>query len=362
VNKRFRQLEAIVRIQSNAQITLKAAMEILSKTGTCLLLIVDENRKLIGSLSDGDIRKSILKNINLTDSIEDCYHRNPYVIFEDEFEIEEVKKIFIERKFGLIPIVDRNNTVVDFVTWEHIFDNTKNLHLSQIDAPVVIMAGGRGTRLEPFTEVLPKPLIPVGESTVIDQIIDRFRAFNIKDFYLTINHKAKIMRAYFDEIDPNYSINLVEEKEPLGTAGSLKLIESKLSVPFFVSNCDIIIEADYSDIYQFHIKGDFDITVVAAAKEFNIPYGICKLNDKGNLEKIEEKPEYNFLVNTGLYVLNPCVLELIPKDQFFHITHLIDKISEKNGAVGIYPVSEHSWVDFGQWSEYRDALKVIENR
>ena len=204
----------------------------------------------------------------------------------------------------------------------------------KLDAPVVIMAGGRGTRLEPFTKILPKPLIPVGEKPVIDHIIDRFRDYGISEFYLTINHMAKIMRAYFEEKEPDYSIGFAEEDEPRGTAGSLTLLKDKLNRPFFVSNCDIIIEADYADIFRFHTKNGDDITLVASAKQYNIPYGICELNGSGSLERIQEKPEYSFLVNTGMYVLNPSVIDLIPDKGLFHITHLIDKVKENNGTIG----------------------------
>ena len=160
--------------------------------------------------------------------------------------------------------------------------------------------------------------------------------------------------------NPDYSIEFAEEDEPRGTAGSLKLLKNKLNGPFFVSNCDIIIEADYADIFRFHTKNSYDITLVASARQFNIPYGICDLNSNGSLKMIQEKPEYNFLVNTGLYVLNPGVIDLIPDNQLFHITHLIDKVKKNNGIIGVYPVSEKAWIDVGQWAEYRKALKMIE--
>ena len=171
---------------------------------------------------------------------------------------------------------------------------------------------------------------------------------------------AKIMRAYFEEKEPDYIIDFAEEIEPRGTAGSLTLLADRLNKPFFVSNCDIIIEADYADIFRFHTKNGYDITLVASAKQYNIPYGICELNGTGSLERIQEKPEYSFLVNTGLYVLNPSVIDLIPDNGIFHITHLIDKVKENNGTIGVYPVSEKAWIDVGQWAEYRNALKVIE--
>ena len=344
----------------HSQARIKEAMEALERTAEKVLLVVDDGQRLIGALTDGDIRRYILKKQELTGVIENAYNRNPIFVFQEDFALEKIKKVFTENKIDLIPILDRNRKVVDYITWGKLFGNNKRTEDQILDVPVVIMAGGRGTRLEPFTKVLPKPLVPVGEKPVIDHIIDRFRAFGVREFHLTIHHMSKIIRAYFEEKNPDYSISFVEEDEPRGTAGSLKLLADKLDRPFFVSNCDIIIEADYVHIYRFHTKNSYDITLVASTKEFNIPYGICELNGAGTLDRIQEKPEFSFLVNTGLYVLNPNVIDLIPDKKVFHITHLMEKIRENKGTIGVYPVSEKAWTDVGQWTEYRKSLKVIE--
>jgi len=341
--------------------SIKEAMESLDKTAEKVLLVVDDSQRLIGAVTDGDIRRYILKGADLTGIIENAYNRNPIFVFKEDFDREKVKKIFTENKVDLIPILDQRRKIVDYVTWEKVFGNDKRSENQKLDIPVVIMAGGSGTRLEPFTKILPKPLIPVGEKPVINHIIDNFRAYGICEFYLTINRMSKIIRAYFEEKSPDYFIGFAEEDEPRGTAGGLKLLAHKLERPFFVSNCDIIIKTDYADLYGFHTKNGYDITLVASTKQFNIPYGICELNGSGSLKRIEEKPEYNFLVNTGLYVLNPDVISLIPDKGLFHIPHLIDKVKENKGTVGVYPVSEKAWIDIGQWAEYRKALKVIED-
>ena len=340
--------------------TIKEAMEALDKTAEKVLLVVDDDQRLIGALTDGDIRRHILKERDLIGTIQSAYNKKPFFVFQEDLDIEKIKHILTKNIIDLVPILNQGRKVVDFVTWEKAFGNNRRSGDQKLDASVVIMAGGRGTRLEPFTKVLPKPLIPVGDKPIIDHIIDRFRDYGISEFYLTIHHMSKIIQAYFEEKEPDYSIGFAEEDEPRGTAGSLKLLADKLNKPFFVSNCDIIIETDYADLYRFHMQNNYDITLVASAKQFNIPYGICELNGGGSLERIKEKPEYNFLVNAGMYVLNPAVLELIPDNQLFHITHLIDKIKEKGGQTGVYPVSENAWIDVGQWAEYRKSLKVIE--
>ncbi len=341
--------------------TIKEAMEALDKTAEKVLLVVDDDQRLIGALTDGDIRRHILKERDLIGTIQSAYNKNPIFVYQEDFDIEKIKHILTENIIDLVPILKKDRQVVDFITWEKAFGNNRRSETQKLDVPVVIMAGGRGTRLEPFTRVLPKPLIPVGEKPVIDHIIDRFKECGVFEFFITVHYMSKILRAYFEEKTPDYSISFVEEDEPMGTAGSLRLLADRLEKPFFVSNCDIIIEADYSDIFRFHTKNSYDISLVASTKQYNIPYGICELNGEGSLERIEEKPEYNFLANAGMYVLNPKVLELIPNNQLFHITHLIDEVKENGGSIGVYPVSERAWIDVGQWSEYRKTLKVIEN-
>ena len=348
-------------ITINFSATIKEAMEAMGKVSEKVLLVVNDEQILIGSLSDGDIRRYILSSGDLSGKIQGVYQADPIFVFKDDYDIERIKQILTKNRIGLIPILHKNREIVDFVTWETVFGNNKGPERKDFNAPVVIMAGGKGVRLDPFTRVLPKLLIPVGDKPVIEHIIDRFMVYGISEFYLTINHMSKIIRAYFEEKAPDYSLIIAEEDKPRGTAGSLKLLADKLKKPFFVSNCDIIVETDYADLYRFHTQNSYDVTLVASAKQFNIPYGICELNGGGSLKLIREKPEYNFLVNTGLYVLNPCVIDLIPDNKLFHITHLIDKVKENGGLIGVYPVSEQAWIDVGQWAEYRKALKVIEN-
>jgi len=347
-------------ITIHADVTIREAMEALDKTAEKVLLVVDDQQVLIGTLTDGDIRRHILKSGKLSGTIQNVYKTNPRFILQEDFNLEQVRQILTRHKIELLPVLDRNGRVMDFITWSSAFGDGNVVEDKRLDAPVVIMAGGKGTRLEPFTKVLPKPLIPVGDKPVIDHIIDRFRVCGINQFYLTTHHMSKIIRAYFEEKDPEYSLTIVEEKVPRGTAGSLTLLADRLDRPFFVSNCDIVIEIDYPDLYRFHAENGHDITLVASAKQFNIPYGVCELNDGGSLKYLQEKPEYNFLVNTGLYVLNPDVIDLIPEDTLFHITHLMDAIRERERTVGVYPISESAWIDVGQWAEYRKALKVIE--
>jgi dTDP-glucose pyrophosphorylase len=340
-------------------ISIKQALKKLSVSGEKCLIVADENNILLGTVTDGDLRNSILKGVDIRDSISSIYHSKPTFLVRGKYELEQAKNLFLEKKFNLIPIIDEKCKVVDALGWGEVFKSSKLKKYQNMNIPVVIMAGGLGSRLEPFTKVLPKPLIPIQEKPVIEHIIERFTKFGVNQFFLSINHKARIMKAYFDELNPDYSVKFVEEKEPLGTAGSLKFLQKKIKQSFIVTNCDIIIKADYPDIYNFHSKNDYDITLVASVKNYIIPYGTCETNDEGYLKKLNEKPELDFLINIGLYVLKPEILQLISGDKLYHITHLIEDAQKIGKRIGIFPIDDDAWVDVGQWAEYQKAVEQL---
>ena len=346
-------------ITAAPNITIRQAMKKLNQGGEKCLIITDEENNLLGTLSDGDLRKAILNGKIMGDDIEPIFQHRPTVLHHEHYTLSEARRLFTEEKFDIIPLVDDENKLKDVLYWKTVFDSRDRREGKRLNTPVVIMAGGRGTRMEPFTKVLPKSLVPIDEKPVIEHIIERFRDFGCSDFYLTINYKGRILRAYFEELQPEFGVYFVEEEKPLGTAGSLRLLEGQFTEPFFVTNCDILINADYPSIYEFHLEGGYDISVVASAKEYVIPYGTCEINGDGDLSHINEKPRYDLLINTGLYVLNPDVLELIPKDQFYHLTHLIESAIERGKTVGVFPIDDETWVDVGQWAEYQKAVKQM---
>ena len=337
-------------------VTIRQAMKTLSQSGKKCLAIINEGNILLGTLSDGDLRKAILRGVSVGDSIRDIFYPKPTVLVKGKYSIEEAKKLFTKNKFDIIPVVDNKGELVDILSWGTILNNGKNKQNDSLDTFVVIMAGGKGTRLEPFTKVLPKPLVPIHEKPVIEHILERFTEVGVNKFILTINYKARIMKAFFEELKPDFSVDFLEEKEPLGTAGSLRFLEKRFDRPFMVTNCDIIIKANYPDLYGFHQKNNFDITLVASMKNYIIPYGTCELNSEGHLIQINEKPEFDFLVNTGLYVLNPDVLNLIPENKRYHLTHLIEDAKKNGKRVGVYPIDDDDWIDVGQWAEYKKAV------
>jgi dTDP-glucose pyrophosphorylase/CBS domain-containing protein len=342
----------------NFSTSIREAMQSLDKNAEKCLLVVDNHLKLLGTLTDGDIRRSILMGENLSEDISNSYNKHPLIVTQDMYDEGMLRDIFTNKKINLIPIVDKENRLVDYVAWSQI-GGIKKDEGALFGVPVVVMAGGKGTRMEPFTSVLPKPLLPINGTPIIEHIIESFTSVGCENFYLTVNYKKKIMKAYFDELQPGYQVNFVEESDFLGTAGSLKLLDGEFDKPFFVTNCDIIVRATYENIYQFHQDGDYDITLVASTKEYVIPYGTCELDQDGSLSHINEKPKYDFLINTGLYIINPQVLKFIPDDKFYHITHLIEDVKNNGMKVGVFPVSENSWIDVGQWSEYKSTIEKM---
>ena len=337
-------------------ITIKQAMKKLDQAAEKCLLIIDEELKLLGTLTDGDIRRAILDGNKFSVTIQEFYNKKPITVSFGNISTNSIKEIFLKHKVDLIPVVDGEFKLVGYKTWESVIGNGAPRKNHALNVPVVIMAGGKGTRLEPFTKVLPKPLVPINEKPIIEHIIEKFTDVGCSEFYLTVNYKGKILKAYFEELSPQYSVSFIDEPTPLGTAGSLKYLAGKFSEPFFVTNCDIIIKSDYKEFYRFHIDNGFDITLVASAKDYIIPYGTCELNGDGHLSHINEKPKYEFLINTGLYIINPEILGMIPDDEFFHITHLIEEANNIGKKVGVFPVDEDAWVDVGQWAEYQKAV------
>lgn len=337
-------------------LTLKNAMKKLDQTAERILFVIDESHRLIGSLTDGDIRRWILSENNLDSKSEEACYKDFYYVRLD-YDIEKVKEEVIQRRISHVPVLDDENRIVELLIWDDIFKGTIKRKVNEkVNLPVIIMAGGMGTRLEPFTKILPKPLIPIGDSSIIEVIINRFRNFGVNDFFITVRHKAKIIKSYFEELQPDYNVKFIYEDEPLGTIGSLRLMKEKLNGPFILTNCDILVDADYADIVKYHIENSFDITIIVSMKNYKIPYGICKTDGNGLLSEIQEKPELDFLINTGMYIINSSVIDYIPKNTHYDITQLIKKLKEDQKRVGIFPISESAWSDTGEWDEYKKTI------
>lgn len=322
-----------------------------------LLLVFDEE-KFINILSIGDIQRAIIKNCPLETPINNILRNNTRIALETD-SFDSIKQTMEEFRIECMPVIDIHNKLVDVYFWEDVFGKDKGINTNKLNLPVVIMAGGRGSRLKPLTNILPKPLIPLGKKTIIEEIMDRFVEVGCDTFHLSVNYKAETIKHYFEQLNnTEYHLNYFQEEKPLGTAGSLHLIRDKIKTSFFVSNCDIIIDEDYSEILNYHRHNNNELTIVSALKHFPIPYGIIETISGGVLDKLKEKPELTFQINSGFYIMEPNLLIEIPQNEFFHITHLIENIQKRKGKIGVFPVSEGSWKDIGAWDEYLSTAKI----
>ena len=316
------------------------------------LLIVIRDEKFISLLSIGDIQRAIIKGVDMNSPISTILREKTKVASVND-DMKVVKATMKERSNEFMPIVDDDNNLVDVIFWEDLFEFQPSPRKSNLNLPVIIMAGGQGSRLRPLTNILPKPLIPIGEQTMMEDIMDRFVNCGCKRFYISVNYKADTIKRYFDNLKGKpYEISYFQENKPLGTAGSLHLLNGQINSTFFVSNCDIIIDDDYSEILKYHRENKNEITVVAAIKNMGIPYGTLETKEGGLLADIKEKPNYMFKINTGMYILEPHLINEIPVGEFYHITFLIEKLMKQGRRVGVYPINEGSWIDVGNWDEY----------
>lgn len=337
--------------------SIKQAIIKMNNVGTKCLVILDKNSKFLGTLSDGDIRKSLIKGKDLKSSIRNIYNKKSKFFYKNQFSLEKAKKILINKNFDLIPLIDKNKKLIDIYDYTNIFN--KELPKQKLNTFAVIMSGGKGKRLEPFTKILPKPLVPIKDTPIIDIIMEKFLFNGINKFYFSVNYKSEILKAYLRDQKKNYKVNFIEEKKPLGTAGSLSYFANKKKTDFIVSNCDIILKKNYSQIFNFHKKNKNDITIVVSKKKYTLPYGSCNVVNDKEFINIDEKPSFNFLINTGFYIINSKVLSLIPKNKEFDFTDLISKAKKRNKKILVYKVSEKDWIDIGQWPEYKKALNHL---
>lgn len=337
--------------------SLLEALKTMDRQKVKTLFVFDENR-FAGLFTLGDIQRAIIKNVALSDSVGSILDGNKIYGYQSETE-EVIKEKMRSIRAEAMPIIDNEGNLLDIWFWNEVFNDKEPDPRPLINLPVVIMAGGKGTRLKPITNVIPKPLVPIGDKTILEVIMDQFESIGCRKFYMSVNYKADMMKYYLSQLEHKYDINFFMEDKPLGTIGSVSLLKGKITTPFFVSNCDSINEQDYRDVYDYHIKNNNDMTIVTMVKSFKIPYGVIETGEDGLMTALREKPEQTYKVNTGVYILNPELIEEIPEGEFFHITHLMEKVQKRGGRVGCFPVSEQSWKDMGEWPEYLRMIKVL---
>lgn len=341
----------------DASATILQSMQFMDAKGVKLLLVFS-NENFIGILTIGDIQRAIIANVPMGWSVSAIIEKDKQYCRPDESR-EAVRNKMLRLRAECMPVVDDKGILVDVYFWDDFFKHSEQQHREKIDLPVVIMAGGKGTRLKPLTNVIPKPLIPIGDKTILEVIMDQFEEIGCHKFYMSVNYKADMMKYYLSQLNHQYDVEFFMEENPLGTIGSVSLLKGKIRTPFFVSNCDSINEQDYRDVYDYHVNNNNDMTIVTMVKSIKIPYGVIETGENGLMVNLKEKPEHTYMVNSGVYILNPELIDEIPKGRFFHITHLMEKVKARGGRVGCFPVSEESWHDMGEWPEYLKMINVL---
>lgn len=333
--------------------TILEAMEQLDHTGQRILFIAPEGR-LQAAVTDGDIRKFLLRGGTLDTAVSQAANYRP-----KSLPIAErgcARAMLLTYGIDALPILDKRGFITDIV-FAHGTDVDTH---KQVDLPVVMMAGGLGTRLYPYTKILPKPLIPVGEQPIAELIMGRFRDFGCHQFTLVVNYKRSMIKSYFADLEKDYTVDFVDEDVFMGTGGGLCLLKGKMDKTFFFTNCDTLLDADFGDIYEHHKRSGNLITMICAAKHYTVPYGVVELGEDGGIAAMREKPSLNFLTNTGVYVVEPRVVEEMVDGEKIGFPDVIKRYQDRGEKVGVYPISESSWMDMGQMEELEKMRRKLE--
>ncbi len=324
-------------------------LDVLAKDA--IIFISDEHNKLIGSLTDGDVRRGLLKGFTIDDKVDDIIQPSPRFIRKGERNIDKVIE-YRENNFRIIPILNKKDEVVNVINFREL--------KSYLPVDAVIMAGGRGERLRPLTDTTPKPLLKVGEKPILEHNIERLRLFGIDDFWITLRYLGKQVEDYFGNGNhENVNIEYVYEKEPLGTIGVVSNIDNFEHDYILVTNSDILTNLDYERFFLDFIKNDADFSVVTIPYQVSVPYAVLETSN-GHIVDFKEKPTYTYYSNGGIYLMKKEVLNYIPKDTFYNTTDLMERLIKEKKKVVSYPFHGY-WLDIGKHEDYAKAQKDIEH-
>ena len=337
------------------KLTVIDAMKRLDETAKGVLYVIRDNR-LAAAISDGDIRRHIISNGNLKAPVREVANYSPIFLYEND--ADRAQELMQEKQVRSIPIVGEEGEILRIVFADR--DEAETVSRALQGIPVVIMAGGFGTRLYPYTKILPKPLIPIGDIPIAELIMNEFHRFGAEEFYLIVNYKKNMIKAYFTETQLPYKVHFVDEDKPLGTGGGLSLLKGKIQETFLLSNCDILVKDDFGKMLELHRGQRNLITMVVSAKNFTLPYGIVELDDDGRIREMREKPSLSFLTNTGVYLAESRVIDELEEERAIGFPEMIDGYRKAGERTGIYPVSEDSWYDMGQFEEMDRMEEALE--
>ena len=332
---------------------IRIALERLNTLGVdTILFVVDKEDKLLGSLTDGDIRRGFIKGLGFEDPLMSFIQPSPSFIIEGEDSIAKLKS-FKERNFKIIPILNRDHKVVDILN----FKNKTTI----IPVDAILMAGGEGKRLRPLTLNTPKPLLIVGDKPIIEHNIDRLISYGVKNIHLSVNYLAHQIQDYFkDGSEKEVNIQYVVEDKPMGTVGSVLLVEKFKHDEIIIMNSDLLTNIDFEDFYQSFKASNSDMAVAATSYMVDVPYAVLEVDEKNHVTSLKEKPRYTYYSNAGIYILKTKLLDLIPNGEFFDITDLMEVVLEKKLKLLTYPITGY-WLDIGRPEEYKKAQEDIKH-
>jgi len=331
-------------VQISFKSTLHDSIQRMNDSAQKILVVVDNQKKVIGTITDGDIRRGIISGLSMSSLIDCFFNSKPKLLVEDSYKA--ASEIMIQYEIDRVPLLDENG----FLKKIYILDTVNYVNGVKYVNKVVVMAGGKGVRLKPITDIIPKPLLPISGKPIIHRIMEVFNKSGFSKFLFTLNYKKDMIKLYLDSIkDDSLNISVIEEEDFLGTAGSLSLIKNIEKQPVFLTNCDILLDIDYGKALKFHEKNNNEITIIGNLQEISVPYGILnQLN--GAFIDIEEKPTLHYTVNTGIYILNNSVIERIPYNKRIDMPDVVNNEKTLGSKIGVYPTHE-KWFDIGNWAD-----------
>jgi len=334
-------------------VSVRAAIEVIDRSKRQIALIVDAEGRLVATVTDGDVRRGILRGVDLDGPVSQVMHTTPTTVTEGAPNAQ-TRRLIRERKLHHVPVLDDHGRLVDLATVDDLFGVTPK------STRVILMAGGLGTRLRPLTETVPKPMLPVGGKPLLEQIIGVFADQGFWRMSISVNYKAEMVRDYFgDGSDFGVSIDYIEEEQAMGTAGALSLLSEKPDEPFLVMNGDLLVALQFSELLGFHREKNAAGTLVVREYEQQVPYGVVRSTD-GLMTGIEEKPIERYFVNGGIYVLSPEALDFLEPGQPMDMPDLLTRLSGADHNVGVFPLRDY-WRDIGRIDDLEAARSEFDN-
>lgn len=332
-------------VQNSA--TVLATIKFITDTGSRFAIVVDENQKLQGVVTDGDIRKGILGGLDLNSSVINIMNKNPKYLLQG-YSHSELIRTLKKHKIKQLPVVDINFKVVD------VFANNDSLLGIERLNPVVLMAGGLGSRLGDLTSSCPKPLLKIGDKPILEIILENFIEYGFTNFYFSVNYMSEQIEDFFkDGSDWGVSISYIRETKKLGTAGGLGLAEFNNDQPIIIMNGDLLTKVDFGHLLDFHEHSKSEGTMCVRKYDFQVPYGVIEAEDD-NISRIVEKPVHAFFVNAGIYVLNQGLIRFIQKNEYMDMTTLFELAKSRNNKLKVFPIHEY-WLDIGRLEDFEKA-------